>query len=289
MIGIILINYFSEEELLKYIENELIKIEYPHKVVIVNNSHSYRGSELIRDGIEKSKRYSLDKNIFLITKKTNLGYSGANNYGAEFLYNKFSIKYLLFSNTDIEIKSVHIIKKLIKKISDLSENVSAIGPKVLGSDGIVQGPRFEVSFIRFFLKTLFPFLKRFGKVSTNTLIGNDGGICHWVSGCFIVIDAEDFFNVGMFDENVFLYCEEKIFAEKLKNINKYNYYYPMVNIIHHTSSIVSKNYSNSEIAKLNFKSEIYYYANYKGVNSFLIKILTFCGFKKIDENLENNG
>lgn len=82
-IGIILINYNSELEILKFIKNELSHVNYENKIVIVNNSNSVESKKTLVDSLEKEGLIDLlDTSIFIITKNENLGYAKANNFGA---------------------------------------------------------------------------------------------------------------------------------------------------------------------------------------------------------------
>lgn len=278
-IGTVLINYNSEEEVVKFIKNELTHINYDNKIVIVNNSNSTNSKNKIVNGLEKEGLISLlDTSIFIITKNENLGYAKANNFGALFLKEKFNPDNILFSNTDITFKDKDVVDVLIKKLKTLPDNVAVIGPRVVGLDGNDQSPHYtKISFFRYFLWSVFPFIKgRVGvfKNKKNERLVNerDEGYCYWLSGCFIIVKVNMFYEVGMFDPKTFLYAEEKILAERLLKIEKRMYYYPNVNIIHEKGVITMNNINKISINKILLESEFYYYNTYVKIPKLFIKI-----------------
>ena len=279
VLGIVLINYFSEEELIDYIHSQLTKIDVEFKIVVVNNSDSYKSREKLKTSIASAEHYILDKDIFIITSGENAGYAKANNLGASFLKEKFEISYLLFSNTDIKFKDNNVVQALISRLDALGKEVAVIGPRIIGLDGLDQSPHNEIKFSRFFLWNTFPFLrgrfKLLQKKSHNSPKSNvlKETYCYWVSGCFFVAKAKDFFEINMFDENTFLYGEEKILAERLLRINKRHYYYPKVSILHEQGKTTKDHLKEKRINKMVAESDYYYYKQYKNVNSLLLKFL----------------
>lgn len=274
MLGIVLINYDSEIEIINYIGDELSKVKNPNKVVIVNNSYSKESHQLLEDGIKNSSNRTLDEDLFLITKKENLGYGKANNYGAQFLKDKFGIKFILFSNSDIKFKDCNVVDTLLKKLIQLND-VAAIGPRVIDPNGNDQSPhKTPISFARYVAWQLFPFLKgKFGllqKGNKNEEIKLSEGYTYWVSGCFLLVKSKAFFEADMFDENVFMYSEERILSERLRNIDKRMYFYPDVGVYHFEDySEINGKLDKKKNIQL---SKMYYYKNYRNVNKYVIAI-----------------
>jgi GT2 family glycosyltransferase len=197
MLGIVLINYKSEKETIQYVSKELSKLSYPNVITIVNNSYSESSDEQIKNRISNETDRVLGKDIFVITKNENLGYARANNFGATFLKSKFQLDYLLFSNTDIVFTDTDVVDKLIHQLQILPKEVAVVGPRVVGLDGKDQSPHAETSFKRYFAWKAFPFLRgqfkflQKKKNETSYILKND--YCYWVSGCFMLVKAKDFF------------------------------------------------------------------------------------------------
>ena len=280
-IGIILINYNSELEIVKFIKNELSHINYNNKIVIVNNSNSVESKKTLVDNLEKESLIDLlDTSIFIITKNENLGYAKANNFGALFLKEKFNPEYILFSNTDITFKDKNVIEVLVNKLKTLPDDVAVIGPRVLGLDGKDQSPHPKISFKRYFAWRLFPFLRgRFNALKKNSDNHEETepkeGYCYWVSGCFMLVKRKAFFEVNMFDDHTFLYGEESILAERLKTINKFMYIFPELEIIHFEGGTTKKSEPSEKLNQFLQASTYYYYNKHMGAPMFLINVLKF--------------
>lgn len=288
MLGIVVVVYKSFDETVKFIKQEIPKIKIPYKLVIVNNAATIVESRKLAEYcnailVDVDKKININNNIFLITTEDNLGYAKGNNLGVNFLDKNFSIKHLLFSNNDIVFKNDDICENLLKLL-DSKEDVAAIGPRVLGLDGKEQSPHYsEIPFLRYFMWNVFPFLRgKFHLLKKKAITNNDmiqvGGYSYWVSGCFFIVDAKDFFNVNMFDPETFLYGEEKILSERLKRINKKVYYHPFDEVIHEDGATTTNTFTSKKIKSLIFNSEIYYYRVYKSVPSifiFLLKAIKF--------------
>lgn len=278
MLGVILINYHSEEEAIKFIKNELCHIQYLHKIVIVNNTNSDESQTLLENKLKELELYDeLNKSIFIISKNENLGYARANNFGAEFLKEKFNPKYLLFSNTDIVFTDKIVVDSLIEKLNQLPDDFSVIGPRVFGLDGLDQSPHYEISFKRYFLWNTLPFLRgklKFLQKKKDQSIKNlESGPCYWVSGCFFIAKSKDFFQVGMFDEYTFLYGEEKMLSERLLREDKKNYFFSSVSLFHEHGSTTKKHIKNRKVKEMIFNNECYYYRHYKKTPKFFINLL----------------
>lgn len=279
LIGIVLINYHSELETIQFIKNELYHINYKNKIVIVNNSNSVESNNILEYNLQMEGLIDLlGISIFIISKNENLGYAKANNFGALFLKEKFSTNYILFSNTDITFKDNNVVDILVDKLKLLPEDIAVIGPRVIGLDGHDQSPHSKIPFIRYFAWRLFPFLR--GKVSflkrketkySDYVIYE--GYCYWVSGCFMIVKSSLFFNANMFDEYTFLYGEESILAERLKNNNNFMYIYPKVEIIHKEGGTTRNSFTSKKLKQYLLSSSYYYYVNYLGVSKYLINLL----------------
>jgi GT2 family glycosyltransferase len=282
-IGIVLINYHSEIETVKYIKNELSHIKYNSKIVIVNNSNSDKSKELLNKNLAiEGLTDLLDTSIFIITKNQNLGYAKANNFGALFLKENFNPDYILFSNSDIVLKDNDVVDVLINKLKTLPDDVAVIGPRVVGLNGKDQSPHPKISFKRYFAWRLFPFLRgRFNALKKNSVNHEETdpkeGYCYWVSGCFMLVKSKAFFEVNMFDNHTFLYGEESILAERLKTINKFMYIFPELEIIHFEGGTTKKSEPSEKLNQFLQASTYYYYNKYMGVSKIFVNIL-----KKID-------
>ena len=197
MLGIILINYNSEKELVHYVKNELVKIGYPHIIAIVNNSHSLSSKNTLSKSFINDPKFQLDKNIFIIDAASNLGYAKANNLGAMFLADRFNIEYLLFTNSDIILSDKDVVDSLISK-AETDEKIGVIGPRIVGENGKDQSPIMFIPPIKYLAKYLIkPMINKTIKKSRHTSSDNtfktlQEGFYYTVSGCFMLVKASVF-------------------------------------------------------------------------------------------------
>jgi GT2 family glycosyltransferase len=292
MVGVIIVNYKTNIETINFIKSELSKIRLQSKIVIVNNEVGPDDIELYSENLNaefvlgNDKRLNKEGDIFLINSAVNLGFAKGNNLGAEFLISNFKPDYLLFTNNDLIIKDEDVVEKLIRKMETLP-SVALIGPKMIDLSGKLISPRYDrISPWRFILHYLF-----YPVYSTNifTKLGLhtkgkieiekrelDESYCYWVAGSFMLVRVNDFIEINGFDPNTFLYCEEKILAEKFMKINKKAYYFAEPLIISIGGLTTSKYLRNKERDKLIFKSEIYYYKQYRNISVFthIIMLIT---------------
>lgn len=264
MLGVVVIDYKSPQMTIDYINKELPKVDVPYVCIVVVNEATDKEVSIIADAthgiVVEDGKNARDGKVFIIPSLRNLGFAKGNNLGVEFLKNNFECDYILFSNTDIEIKSGQNLSKMIDCINS-NDQIGAVGPMILSRDGSLQLPHYGyVSPYRLIGWFLFPFLRR--KRNTVSSISVKEGFCYWVQGSFFIMRTSDFIKVGMFDPNTFLYSEEPILAEKLRRIKKEMYFYPNVSILHYEGgTILAKNTSYRSRCMV-VESNCYYFTKY---------------------------
>ena len=257
---------------------QLSRLTTPYTLVVVNNDSTR----------EKSRKLAKDCNLifidgnfekvqpgqgYLLWTKENLGYAKGNNLGVKFLNSIGKYTHFLFSNDDIEIKQSNILNIMVEKMSK-DKNIGAIGPRVVGLDGHDQSPHDSyVSPYRLIGWKLFPFLRRKNKHNDQTgLLKPVSRFTYWVQGSFMLVNATVFNEIGMFDENTFLYYEEPILAEKMAQIGKRMYFDSDVEIVHYEGGSTKR---NPKKEKIEMESRIYYMSIYKHVNKVALFILKY--------------
>lgn len=86
----------------------------------------------------------------------------------------------------------------------------------------------------------------------------------------MLVNAVVFNEIGMFDENTFLYYEEPILAEKMLQIGKRMYFDSDVEIVHYEGGSTKR---NPKKEKIEMESRIYYMSKYKHVNKIVLFLL----------------
>lgn len=273
MIGVIVINYHSEEKTIEFVRTELAKIRSDYAVVIVDNG----STELSRDRLLEAFK-GADQYVFVVPSEENLGFAKGNNLGAEVAVNQFNPDVLLFANNDIRLGEPDVVERMADKLRSL-EGVGALGPKVVGLDGRLQSPEPFISFwdrhVVLYWGGLFSSKSKAWWEDYSQTAGEG---CHYrVSGSFFMVKAADYRACGGMDPNTFLYAEEMILSERLKRIGKEVYYYPEVSVVHEHGATTRKYYDKVRVRELKYQSEKYYYRTYIGTPAwqFLVADLTY--------------
>lgn len=275
-VGIVVVSYHNPDMTIRFIKEELVKITVPYTLVVVNNDSTPDDCLQIagRTGLcfmEKDKPIPASKGYILCSRE-NLGYAKGNNLGVEFLKKVGTFTHYLFSNDDIELKVQDVLERLITTMEEHAD-VACIGPRVVGLDGRDQSPHHSyISPQRQIGWKLLSFLRK--RKRRNAVHGEEhleGDYTYWVSGAFMLCEAEAFHLVQGFDPYTFLYFEEVILAERLKKIQKKVYFEPAVSVLHYEGNSTTDTPSDAR-RKIEMESRLHYYKKYKGINSFLLFI-----------------
>jgi len=224
-LSVIVVAYNSEE----YIENCLSFLEelaprFKTELIVVDNASE-------NPGVEKIK--SIFPQAVVKINEKNLGYARAANLG---ILNARG-KYLLLINPDCYIKSTEIISMI--DYFEANPQVGIIGPKILNPDGSVQGTArtFPNAWTALFgrntlLSRLFPRNKLTRKnVIASSEIKKPLEV-DWVSGVMMGVRKEAVFDVGLMDENFFLYWEDADWCTRFKHQGWKVIYYPLAKAKH---------------------------------------------------------
>lgn len=298
-IGAVIIDYNSCERTVQYINDLLyssdIKISC---IAIIDNSPIIDNTFCLVDAFNMKKsneelgglkrNYSVNQfyeseylstKIYVVHSDDNLGFARGNNLGFEILKMLVGIDYVIFSNNDIQFFEFKIsISKLIEDIKK-NNDIGLVGPEVVGLDGKEQSPcKYLSLFERIWKNYYFSILPFCSQMYESDIIPNaKSGYVYRIIGAFMIIEADVFSKVGMFDDKTFLYAEEMILSEKLGQIGLKVYYDSSVSLIHeggYTTKKKSKsNFKNKvQMRRTIIESNLYYYSKYMRYSSIIIWI-----------------
>lgn len=268
----IIVSYKNEEMTCHFVNDELRKCKEITHVVIVNNSADAKSDQLLLQGISNAELitegvdYHGSKVVILPTVG-NQGFARGNNQGAEFARNFLSPDYILFTNDDILITDIDVIGKLIKKL-DSDDQIGVIGPRIRLKDSEApQGPiPYSSPWKRYFWPYAIPLpFAWYRKYMEQGYMENaKEGFHYVVLGCFFLMKAKDFYDIGMMDSNTFLYREEECISERLLiKLNKHAYWLPTTDVVHLKSVSTKKDKSKEKKAySFSQDSDLYYYHAY---------------------------
>ncbi len=264
-LGIITINYYSEDLLGNFIDSLRSQSFDNWCLVVVNNGSNADIAELI-----KSKN---DSRLFSIESGGNPGYASANNIGFDFLKEKNLINnksFLCFSNPDIVLEDKDVIIKLISGMQ--KHKADFIGPKIINQDGSFMLPHLKPG----------NYLKTFFHLGNNGLADRVLGYnkklkkmeeaveVFMLNGSFFIAGFKAFEQAGGFDSNTFLYYEEEIFFRKAKESGLKAVYEPSVNVKHFNSATVHALLGSAGKKRTVYNSELYLIKNILKANAFLV-------------------
>ncbi|MBZ4687992.1 MAG: glycosyl transferase family 2 [Clostridiales bacterium] len=242
------------------------------EIIVVDNKSTDGSVELIKQNYNQVK---------LIENKNNLGFSKANNIGIK----QSKGRYILLLNSDT-IVTDNCFEKCIKYMKQ-HPDIGALGCKVVLPDGKLDPackrsfPTPEVSFYRMTgLSKLFPKSKRFGKYNLTYLDEDEIHEVDCLVGAFMMVKRETIEQVGLLDEDFFMYGEDIDWCYRIKNAGWKIVYYPEAQIIHYKGGSSDK--KNPKLIYEFYRSMyLFYNKHYKDKYSFLTTLLVYSGIGTI--------
>lgn len=183
-------------------------------VCVVDNASSDHSADMVATEFGEFK---------LIRSPANSGYPAGNNLGlrAYGFPEKPQARYALLLNPDTLVPSGALARMVAFADSDAS--IGVVGPKLLLMDGSLDKacrrsfPTPEVSFYRFSgLSKLFPKSKRFGRYNMSFLDVDAQADIDSVVGACMLVRAEAIVQVGLLDEQFFMYGEDLDWCLRIK-------------------------------------------------------------------------
>ncbi len=216
-IPVIILNYNSSADCRKCVSflkrQERVELE----LVLVDNCSR-------PDDLEQLRALAREEGCTLLESKENRGYNAGNNIGLRYAAAK-GYEYAMIANPDMEFPQRDYVFILSAQL--LAEPmVAAIGSRIVDAAGVDQNP---LNFVSFWGEFLWPFTSLCYHFAPQKSLGTvikeaTKGYCPVLSGCCFLIRVNFLSMVGFFDENVFLYCEEAIFAKQVQRAGMKLYY-----------------------------------------------------------------
>ena len=223
-----------------------------YKVIVVNSYYDNNTEE-------KIKEIALaNESVFISTP--NNGYGAGNNKGIQYAIEHYDFKLLVVSNPDVEIDYFNENLKY-------SDEVVIYAPKIIRNDGRNQNP------MRIKYSKLSDALAYFGYIHNSKLSLYAGILLtkldrffrekrcvniYEAHGSFVIFTNKAIFKLSpVFDENIFLFCEESDLGHKAAQNNIRIIYDRQTRIRHHEDG--SMKLSDINLNNTMKESFIYYY------------------------------
>ncbi|MBE2940079.1 glycosyltransferase family 2 protein [Anoxybacillus flavithermus] len=225
-ISIIIVNYNTPQLTVGAIESILkSKTKYEYEIIVVDNHSSDDSVHIIKGKFP---------GIVMIENKKNVGFSKANNQAIKLSKGR----YILLLNSDT-IVNEDTIEKMIE-FMDKNKEVGASGCQVVLPSGELDRachrgfPTPEASFYYLIgLARLFPKSPRFNRYHLGYMGLSEPHPVDCLVGAFMVVRREVIEQVGLLDEQFFMYGEDIDWCYRIKKVGWEIYYYPFTTIIHY--------------------------------------------------------
>lgn len=229
-LSIIIVSYNTKNFLKDCLESIFQKIKKTSfEVLVVDNGSVDKSEEMVE------KEFPL---VRVIKNKENVGFAKANNQGIK----EAKGEYIFLLNPDTLILDDNI-NELID-FFDSQKEIGIIGPKVLNADYSFQRqckrgwPTFWNSFC--YVSGLWKILNKtpwqkkvFGGYFLLDKNENEISEVQQISGSAMIVRKKVFEQVGLLDENYFLYWEDSDFCFRVQEKNWKIYYYPFFRVLHY--------------------------------------------------------
>lgn len=231
IISFITINYNSSEYTLALLKSIKKYTSINHEIIIVDNCSRENDYMHLEDNIIKTT------NIHLIKNTNNDGFSCGNMLGVKYAKGE----YFFFINNDTEL--LNDTSLFMSNYLDHHLDIALATAKVHDENGNFSSSYklfpslikeiFGNSVARKFSKNKFPSNKI--KLDKPTLV-------EVVSGSCMFFRAKDFNEIGGFDTNLFLYCEEEDLSKRVWDYGKKVVFLPEAEILHHIGGSSTKSF-----------------------------------------------
>lgn len=254
--ALIILNYNSFNDLVSLVNQLTLSVHKEKYTVIVIDNNSSNDIEKLDEYFYSKKAYfsseifnvkqneKFTKNsLFYIKLNENKGYSYGNNIGLK-LAHKLGFKLAFVINPDVSIVDFKIFDDATSVFSS-NKRIGVLGYRVILPNGKNQGPfKYRLSWDLLLRNLFYPFYDVI-KIFLLKLEKNKKGYftVPAVVGCFVGFDLEKMHLVDYYDENVFLYFEEYIISERMRQKGYLTVYRDNFSVKHHhdyESDLISK-------------------------------------------------
>lgn len=269
-ISFIVLNYNDAKTTISLVDNLIEWKKHPIDIhiIVVDNKSSDDSYSLL------TKRYDSDEIVDVICSEKNGGYSYGNNFGVKFAIEHYNCSYIAIANPDI-IVDYETIVNLIGTFSE-DDNICMVAPVMKDADGNYSIHSQSLPSYQDDLAACFNSSKSKTINENNlTYINNNQAmvVTEMIPGSFFIVRADYFKAVDMFDENVFLFCEERIIGRKMKNCGYKSVIRSDLFFVHTHSVSIKKVYDTIKTWKILMESRYYYQKTYNRINFYKLLVL----------------
>jgi len=231
MLSFVIVNWNTKELLLQCLVSLYRQLDnYPSEIIVVDNAST--------DGSVAAVRRDF-ADIHIIQNEKNLGFAKANNIGIRSCMGE----YIFLVNSDIVFRP-HCIQRAVSYL-EFYRNIGLLGPRILNPDLSLQPsfrpfPGLANALCRALAVDKMPIVSQqltSGLRTTQIGAGQEADI---LSGCFWVVRRTALADVGLLDEDFFIYAEDKDWCRRFWTAGWNIVYLPEAEAIHHGGASSSR-------------------------------------------------
>ncbi len=264
ILSIIIVNWNTQELLqncLYSIYNTDIKTSF--EIIVVDNASSDGSVVMLKEKFPF---------LQIVTNKENVGFARANNQAIKMVKGKYIL--LLNPDTIILKGSLDKMCKFMKQHSD----VGVVGCKVLGGNGLAQRSwcGFPTAFKEFLHAIMLGKaldslkIKKFGKILYKISKSNFARYMDTAAptevdiilGACLMVRKETIDEIGLLDENFFMFIEEGEWCYRIKQHGWKIYFFPGATIIHLGGESTKQNIGSMILSR--YKSLFHFFKKHHG-------------------------
>jgi len=252
-LSIIIVNWNTRDLLLQCMESidRFLKDVELEVIVIDNNSHD-ESTTTVEEKFAQTK---------IIKNKENIGPVKANNQGIKMSHSP----YILLLNSDTYFIDSSMTSML--SMMERDNKIGVVAPQLLNEDLSPHTSFFNFPTLKGELAERYEFLLqwmgyRFSHTTLNTM--QEPLQVDWLSSACMLIRRDIINEVGLFDENFFIYYDDVDFCRRVKNSSWKIFFYPRAKVVHlegksfNESRIRTETVKNIKNLNMKMKSQNYY-------------------------------
>jgi hypothetical protein len=268
-LSIIIVSYNTEELTVNAIQSVLAsQTDYAYEIIVVDNASSDQSVARIRERFPQ---------LTVLQNEFNEGFSKANNRGIRISRGRYIL--LLNSDTIVQPDTLDVMIRFM----DSHPRVGAAGCKVVMPDGSLDRacrrgfPTPSASFYYAFgISKLFPNNPRFNQYQLSYLDPDKDYPVDCLVGAFMMVRRETIEQVGLLDEDFFMYGEDIDWCYRIKQAGWQIHYYPYTQIIHYKGAS-SRRKPRKMIVEFHRAMILFHRKHYQAKYSWFTNRLVYAG------------
>lgn len=267
-LSVIVVNWNTRDLLRQCLDsvfNETRRTNF--EVIVVDNASTDGSAQMVKEHFPKARLWE---------NPANLGFAKAVNQGLQLAQGEI----LTLLNSDAYIVE-GALDKVVGFMGEYPE-VAVVGCKVLNTDRSWQRSAFlfptmlDILFESLFLVRLFPRSGLFNRRGLGSFDGKSPKEVDWVAGACLTIRREIVEEVGMMDEDFFMYAEESDWCHRIKKHGYKILFYPHAEIVHLGRGSI--NQALADLLPRAFKGRFRYFEKHRGLwYARAVKLITILG------------